>query len=84
MIDFDATRHICVNKSVFTFYTSIGNEEEHVYLGDSKTTPALGKGKVFLKFTYEKTLTLSDVLHMPSIRVNLFFITLLRKLRIKV
>jgi len=38
-----ATRHICANRSAFTSYTSVGDGEEHVYLGDSRTTPVIGK-----------------------------------------
>ncbi|XP_017416694.2 uncharacterized protein LOC108327509 [Vigna angularis] len=45
VVDSGATRHICANRSAFTTYTSVGDGEEHVYLGDSKTTPVLGKGK---------------------------------------
>jgi len=58
--------------------------EEQVYLGDSKTTPILEKGKVLLKLTYGKTLALSDMLHVPLIRVNLISVALLGKVRIKV
>ena len=54
VVDSGATRHICANRNVFTSYTSGGNGEEKVYLGDSRTTPVLGKGKVLLKLTYGK------------------------------
>jgi len=78
------TRHICANISSFTFYTSIEDGEKHVYLGDSKTTPVLEKGKVILKLISEKTLTLSDVLYVPSIRVDIISLALLEKVRVKV
>jgi len=84
VVDSKATRHICANRNVFTFYTSVGDGGEQVYLGDSMTTPVLGKGKVLLKLTFGKTLALSDVLHVPSIRVNLVSVALLRKVRVKV
>ena len=58
--------------------------EEQVYVGDSKTTLILGKGKVLLKLTFGKTLALSDVLHVRTIRVNLVCIALLRKVGVKV
>jgi len=29
----------------------VGDGEEQVYLGDSRTTPVLGKGKILLKLT---------------------------------
>jgi len=84
VVDSGATRHICANKSAFISCTSVGDGEEHVYLGDSKTTPVIGKGKVLLKLTFGKTLALSDVLHVPSIRVNLISVALLGKVGVKV
>jgi len=84
VIDSGATRHICANKNVFTSYTSMGDGEEQVYLGDSRTTPILGKGKVLLKLTYGKTLALSDVVHVSSIRVNLISVAMLSKVGVKV
>lgn len=59
--------HLC-NRSVFTSYSSVDGEK-HVYLSDSRTTLALRKGKVLLKLISWKTLTLSNVLHVPSIKV---------------
>ena len=84
VVDSRATRHICANRNVFTSYTSVGDGEEQVYLGDCRTTPLLGKGKVLLKLTFGKTLALSDVLYVPSIRVNLIFVALLSKVGVKV
>jgi len=84
VVDSGATRHICANISAFTSYTSVGDREEHVYLGDSRTTPVLGKRKVPLKLTSGKTLALSDVLHVPFIRVNLISIAVLGKVGVKV
>ena len=84
MVDSGATRHICANKNVFTSYTSVGDGEEQVYLGDSRITLVLGKGKVLLKLTSDKTLALSDVLHVPSIRVNLIYVAFLSKVGVKV
>ena len=76
-----ATRHSCANKSMFTSYTAMGDGEEQVYLGNSRTTPVQEKGKVLLKLTSRKTLALNDVLHVPSIRINLAF---LGKVRVKI
>jgi len=84
VVDSGATRHICANKNVFTSYTSVRDGEKQVYLGDSRTTPILRKGKVLLKLTFGKTLVLSDVLQVPSIRVNLISVTLLTKVGVKV
>lgn len=40
-------------------------------MGDSRPAPVIGKGKVMLKLTSGKVLSLSDVLHVPEIRSNL-------------
>lgn len=67
VVDSGTTRHICVDRNVFTSYTIVGVGEEQVYLGDSKTTPVLGKRMILLKFTSRKTLALSNVLHVSTI-----------------
>lgn len=84
VVDSGATRHICANKDAFTSYTQVGEGEEHVYLGDSRTASVLGKGKVLLKLTSGKTLALNEVLHVPNIRANLISVALLGKAGIKV
>ena len=56
VVDSGATKHICVNKSMFSSYTIVRDGEEQVYLGDSRTTPVQGKRKVLLKLTSRKTL----------------------------
>ena len=40
-------------------------------MGNSTTSPIVGLGKVVLKMTSGKELTLIDVLHVPDIRKNL-------------
>lgn len=35
VVNSGATRHICANKDAFTSYTTMGDGEEQVYLGDS-------------------------------------------------
>jgi len=84
VVDSGATRHICANRNALSSYSSVGDGEEQVYLGDSRTTSVLEKGKVLLKLTSGKTLALSDVLHVPSIRVNLISVVLLGKVGVKV
>jgi len=69
VVDSGTTRHICANKNVFTSYTSVGDGEEQVYLGDFRTIPVLGKGKVLLKLTSGKTLALSVVLHVHQLEL---------------
>lgn len=43
-----------------------------------------GKGKVFLKLTLGKVLTLCDVLHMLDIRRNLVLVSLLGKIGVRI
>jgi len=75
--------HLCKHKCVYLLH-KCGDGEEQVYLSDSRTNPFLGKEKVLLKLTSGKTLALSDVLHVPSIRVNLISVALLSKVGVKV
>ncbi|KAK2360887.1 hypothetical protein QL285_086105 [Trifolium repens] len=84
VVDSGATRHICANRDAFTSYTSVGDEEKFVYLSDSKTATVLGKGKILLRLTSGKTLALTNVLHVPSIRTNLISVSLLIKNGVKV
>ena len=76
VVDSSVTRHICANLGAFTSYTSVGDDEKVVYLGDSHTTQVLGKGKVMLKLNLGKTLALNDVLHFPNIRANLVLVAI--------
>lgn len=84
VIDSGANKHICANKNNFVSYTQVNKGEELVYLGNSKTTQVLGKGKVLLKLTFGKTLVLTEVLHVPNIRANLVSVSLLGKAGVKV
>lgn len=68
VVDSRATRHICGNRSAFTSYTIVKEGEKQVFVGGSRSTPVIGKGKVLFKLTSEKVLALSDVLHVPDIR----------------
>ena len=67
-VDTGATRHICSDKKMFSSYEAIN---EQLFLGNSFTSKVEGKGKVILKMTSEKKLTLNDVLHVPEIQKNL-------------
>ena len=53
-------------------------------MGDFRSSLVIGKGKVLLKLTYKKALTLSDVLHMPDIHWNLVLVSLLGKAGVRV
>ena len=46
-------------------------------MGNSATSKIKGQGKVVLKMTYGKELTLTNVLYVPEIRKNLVFGSLL-------
>ena len=57
---------------------------EYVYVGDNRSVSMSGKGKVLLKLTSSKTLSLNNVLHVPPFRHNLISVHLLGKANIKV
>jgi len=49
-----------------------GMEKNKFYLGDLRTTPVQGKGKVFLKLTSRKTLALMMCYMFPLLELTLF------------
>ncbi|GMP86562.1 hypothetical protein CsSME_00039293 [Camellia sinensis var. sinensis] len=52
---------------------------EQLFMGNSYTSTVAGQGKVILKMTSRKELTLNNVLHVPDIRKNLVSGSLLSK-----
>ena len=73
-----ATRHICSDKRMFSSYQEV-TDGEHLYMGNSSTSKVVGQGKVILKMTSGKELTLNNVMHVPDIRKNLVSGSLLSK-----
>ena len=65
-VDTGATRHICSDKKMFSSYEAI-NDGEQLFMGNSSTSKVEGKGKVILKITSGKELTLNDVFHVSEI-----------------
>ena len=65
-MDTGATRHVCSDNKMFSSNQSIDNGEQ-LFMGNSSSSKAEGKGKVVLKMTSGKELTLNDVLHVPEI-----------------
>ncbi|CAL1356033.1 unnamed protein product [Linum trigynum] len=82
-IDSGATRHVCAVKEMFTSY-SLAKAEEKLFMGNSSTAKVEGYGKIVLKMTSGKVVTLNNVLHVPEIRKNLVSTSLLAKHGFKV
>ena len=76
--DTGATKHICSDKELFTTYTKSSKNEE-LFMGNSSTSKIEGHGKVVLRMTSGKELTLNNVLHVPDIRKNLVSGSMLSK-----
>ena len=83
VLDTGATKHLCANKELFHNLEDAA-DGECVYVGNTKTVGVLGKGKVFLKLTFRKTLALNNVLYVPSLRRNLVSSGLLNKAGLKI
>ena len=83
IVDFRATGHICGNITAITSSTTMKKGEEQVFMGDSRSSPVIGKGKVLLKLTFGKVLTLNDVLYVPDICWNLVSVSILGKAGVK-
>ena len=63
-VDTGATHHVCSDKKMFSSYQSIDNGEQ-LFMGNFFSSKVEGQGKVVLKMTSYKELTLNDVLHVP-------------------
>ena len=57
-------------KGSFTSFEAVSNEEK-LFMGNSATSEIEGQGKVILKMTSGKELTLNNVLYVPEIWKNL-------------
>ncbi|KAK0602226.1 hypothetical protein LWI29_031517 [Acer saccharum] len=77
-IDSGATRHVCMDRSLFTTYEKV-DDGNILYMGNSSTATIEGKGNVRIEFTSGKILTLTDVCHVPEVRKNLVSGSLLNK-----
>ncbi|KAF8113490.1 hypothetical protein N665_0049s0006 [Sinapis alba] len=75
-IDIGATKHVCSDVSMFVTYEQ-GFSGEKLYMGSASAATIEGKGKVILKLTSGKEITLTNVLHVPEIRKNLISCSLL-------
>ena len=73
---------------IFMFHLTAPTYQESsggsVTLRDARMTKVIGKGRVDLKMTSRKTLTLHNVIHVPSVRRNLVSSSLLVKASFKI
>ncbi|PHT49679.1 hypothetical protein CQW23_09426 [Capsicum baccatum] len=60
LMDSGDTRHVCANKELFSTFAPT-QVEEKIYMENSSTTKVEGTGKVCLKMTSGKVLTLNNV-----------------------
>ncbi|KAK9705357.1 hypothetical protein RND81_07G050900 [Saponaria officinalis] len=78
IINTRATRHICTNKDLYKEFKDV-DKKEVVYLGNYNEVSVTGIGKVHLKPTFGKVLTLDNMLYVPDMRRNLISSVLLNK-----
>ena len=64
-----ASRHLCTNKELMQDFEDVARDE-CIYMGNSTTARVIGKGKILLKFTSDKLLSLSNVPYVLSLRRN--------------
>ena len=77
-IDTGATRHVCSDIRLFTSFEAISNGEK-LFMGNSATSEIESQGKVIMKMTSEKELTMNDMFYVPEIQNNLVSGSLLNK-----
>ncbi|KAA0041580.1 ty1-copia retrotransposon protein [Cucumis melo var. makuwa] len=83
ILDTGASRHFCTKRELLHDYEDTA-DGECVFMGNSATAGVIGKGKVILKLTSGKTLSLSNVLYVPSLRRNLVSGNLLNRVGLKI
>ncbi|PHT59549.1 hypothetical protein CQW23_01912 [Capsicum baccatum] len=64
-MDSGATRHVCANKELLSSF-SPAQAEEMLYMDNSAPAKLEETGKIFLKMTFGKVLTLNNVLYVPE------------------
>ncbi|PHT38263.1 hypothetical protein CQW23_21836 [Capsicum baccatum] len=65
-MDSGATLHVCANKELFSAF-SLAQVEEKIYMANYATAKVGGIGKVRLKITSDKVLTLNNVLYVSEL-----------------
>ena len=70
---------MCDNRSSFTSDTKVKEGEKQMFMGDSRSSLMIGKGKVLFKLTFGKVLALGDVLHVSDIHWNLVLMSVIGK-----
>lgn len=69
--------YVCDDKEMFSFYTPTNGWQ--MFIGNSRTSKVVSLGKVVLKMTSDKEVTLNNVLQISDIRKNLECRALLSK-----
>ena len=75
-IDTGTTCYVCLDKKMFSTFDLIKTREK-VFMENSTTSKIKGQGKVVLKMTSRKEVTLTNVLYVHEICKNLVFGSLL-------
>lgn len=65
-MDSGATHYVRANKELFVAFSPAQGKEK-IYMANSATTKVEGIGKVCLKITSDKVLTLNNVLYVPEL-----------------
>ena len=68
-VDTSDNRHVCFDKKMFFTFESIETMEK-VFMENFVTSEIKGQGKVVLKMTFGKELTLTNILYVPEIHKN--------------
>ncbi|TYK07993.1 ty1-copia retrotransposon protein [Cucumis melo var. makuwa] len=83
ILNTEASRHFCTNRELLHDYEDT-TDGECVFMRNSAIAGVIGKGKVILKLTSGKTLSLSNVLYVPSLHRNLVSGSLLNRVGLKI
>ena len=76
--DTGATTHICMDREMFSTYQK-SKTDNQVKMGNISQSKVEGTGKVVLKMTYGREVTLTNVKHVPDMKKNLISGSLMSK-----
>ncbi|PWA67774.1 hypothetical protein CTI12_AA314200 [Artemisia annua] len=76
-----ATMHVCNSRDMFMDYRYVYGQRR--IMGNTPPLDVIGKGTVMIRFKSGGSITLTDVLHVPTIKINLVSIKELKLNRFK-
>lgn len=82
MIDFGASFHMTSHRDYFTKYEKY--DSGRVYLASDSSLEIVGRGRVRIQFPDGRVKGINDVMHIPGLAQNLFYVSKLNDVGVQV